>query len=218
MLTSPSDAALVGGSDAATATYQRERLAGEIAVSFHEVVPWRCLAMAVKNILWALLTLLLAAIFLAATAAMVKKNLVPSAVFGGSVTIMSFLLGLWQISKAIQTYTDRLSDVAICPSGLRWHKGEQQALALWSEIAGVDVAWHMPQRTMTGLAGAAQAWSARPTLNSVTIKTHSGETLVLHAATLTDIVGFAKTVKDCHALSKQESNPTKWLRGDFLPK
>ena len=70
---------------------------------------------------------------------------------------------------------------------------------------------------MTGLAGAVQAWSARPTLNSVTIKKHSGETLVLRAATLTNSEGFAKAVKDRHVSANQNGNLAKGFRGSFLP-
>jgi hypothetical protein len=215
---SPSKTAPAHGADAAAAETQRARLAGEIALSLHEVVSWKCFAMAAKGALWALLTLFLAVIFLAATVAMVKKNLVPSAIFGGSVTAIFFLLGMWLISKSIQMYTDRLGDIAVCPTGLRWHKGEQQSLALWSEIAVVDVAWDVPQTGRTGLVGAVQAWSAKAAINSVTIKTHFGETLVLRAATLSDIERFANSVKDRHVLSIQEGNQVKGCRGSFLPR
>jgi hypothetical protein len=206
------------GPDAGTAEDQRARLAEEIALSDHEVVSWKCFALAAKGTLWAALALFLGVIFLAATFAMVKKNLVPSAIFGGCVTLVSFLLGMWLISKSLQTYTDRIADISVCPTGLRWHKGEQQFLALWSEIAVVDVAWDVPQTGMTGLVGAVQAWSAKATINSVTIKWHTGESLVLRAATLTDIERFANTVKDRHALSIQKGNQVKGVRGSFLPR
>ena len=206
------------GSDAGTADYQRARLAEEIALSDHEVVSWKCFTMAAKGTLWAALALFLGVIFLAATFAMVKKNLVPSAIFGGGVTLVSFLLGMWLISKSFQTYTDRIADISVCPTGLRWHKGEQQFLALWSEIAVVNVAWDVPPTGMTGLVGAVQAWSAKATINSVTIKRHAGESLVLRAATLTDIERFASTVKDRHVLSIQEGNQVKGVRGSFPPR
>jgi hypothetical protein len=206
------------GPDAATAEQQRARLAEEISLSVHEVISWKCLVMATKGALWALLALSLGVIFLAATVAMVKQNLVPSAIFGGSVTVVLFLMGMRLISKSVQMYADRLSDIAVCPTGLRWHKGEQESLALWSEIAAVDVAWDVPQTGMTGLVGAAQAWSAKASINLVTIKTHSGESLVLRAATLSDIERFANTVKDRHVLSIQKGNQVKGSRASFLPR
>ena len=108
MHTTSSPCAPIHGPDAATAEYQRARLAGEIALSVHEVVAWKCFVRAAKGILVASFALLLALIFLGVTVAMVKKNLVPSAIFAGGVSVLSFPLGLWLISKSLQTYSDRL--------------------------------------------------------------------------------------------------------------
>jgi hypothetical protein len=218
MYTSPSKSAVLHGPDPGTAKDQRARLAGEIAVSVHDVISSKCFAIAAKGVFWALLSLFLAVIFLAATVAMVKQNLLPSAIFAGSVSVFLFLFGMWLISNSMQRYTDRLADIAVCPSGLRWHRGERQSLALWSDVADVDVAWHAPRTGQAGLIGAAQAWSAKPTITTVTIKTHSGETLTLHAATLSDIDRFANTVKTCHAQSLQKENPVKGFARSFLPR
>ncbi|MBI3410114.1 MAG: hypothetical protein HY040_17365 [Planctomycetes bacterium] len=193
------------GLDSPTVEYERGRLAREIPLSLHESATLNCHSMAIKRFLWALLPLFFAMIFAAVTVNMVKKNLVPSAVFGGVLSGFLFLWGLWLISKSLQMYSDRIDDLSICHTGLRWRKGEKQTLALWSDIAEVDVSSDTPRTGQTGLVGAMQAWSAATTINSVTIKLHSRETLVVRRDTVSDFVRFANTVKSRHEETLQEA-------------
>lgn len=192
MLHSTSD--VVGAPAAGGTEYQRGRLANAIAVSTHTANRAALFSRAVKRCAWAGLVFLLCVPSLAATITVLRQEQIGAAVCGGGFTLLLFSFGLWLVSSAISRYSDAVSEMEVCHDGLRWRKGQQQTLALWPEIADVDVSSGVPQTGQTGLVGAMQAWNATPVINYLTIKLRSGETLVIYPDTLSDFVRFAQTV------------------------
>jgi hypothetical protein len=187
----------VRGGDSATEEYQRGRLAAAMALSVHTLVPGSAFAAAAKRIGCAAVLFLLSIPAMAATVKVMRQEQFSAAIWGGVFTVLLFGLGMWLISSAISRYTDVISAIEICHDGLRWRKGKESSSALWSDIADVDVVCDTV-RAGGGLAGAVQAWNATPKLNHVTIKLHSGKSLVIRAGMLTDIVGFAHAVLSRH--------------------
>jgi hypothetical protein len=183
--------------DARAADYQRSRLATAMAVSAHTLVPGSAFAAAAKRVGLAILCFLLCVPAMAGTVTVLRQNRFDSAVWGVGFTALLFGLGLWLVSSAMSRYTGAVSEAEICHDGLRWRIGAERTMALWSDIADVDVSMVKPT-TGGGLAGAARAWNATPRIDQVRIRLHSGEALVIRAGALTDFVRFAHEVQSRH--------------------
>lgn len=193
------------GLDSPTVEYERGRLAREIPVSTHEAVSAAYFSMAAKRCAWAILPLLFAMIFTAVTVENVRKDLGSAMYVSGVIAAGLFLLGFWLISSACRVYSDRVNEIAVCHTGLRWRKGETRSTALWTDLATVDVDVAVPQTGQTGLVGAMQALSARTTINSVALTLRSGEYLIIRRDTVSDFVRFANTVKSRHEQTLEEA-------------
>jgi hypothetical protein len=94
------------------------------------------------------------------------------------------------------------TDIALCPTGVRWRQGSKRRAILWAEFAEVHREVKIiPRVGQTGLVGAFQQLNnPMPPLikDTVRITLHSGETYLMSPAMVTNYNGFA------------ESAPTLW--------
>jgi hypothetical protein len=191
--------ALVRVPDAAALEYERGRLAMSIPLSTHRLLERTRFARASRRVVGAVALFLLTIGSLALTVEMLKKQHLPSAVFGACLAFGFFYWGARLISAASGLYHNAIEEVVLCHDGLRWHKDKTEHMAVWSEIASVD-AFEFAQKSHQGLQG----WYAR-----ITLKLRSGETLVLDSELLSDFVNLGNTIKARHAETLQSSSSPK---------
>ena len=205
MKTAHTLSAVVRLPDVATLEYERGRLAAAIALSEHQLNVWARFSRALRRGAPAALLLLLGAGSIGLIVAMLKKHQPAAAAFGGLITLLLLYGASRLIASTLRLYNDAIDNLVVCHDGLRWRKGKEDHLALWSEITAVNV-FESVQRGYQG-----QNWFA-----SISIQFHWGETLVLDSEILSDFVRFANVVKARHAETiqqGQQSGVADALRG-----
>jgi hypothetical protein len=89
------------------------------------------------------------------------------------------------------------TDIAVCPTGLRWRQGSRQRLILWAEVADVQRDVKIIQRVhQGGLVGAmAQLNNPQPPQfqDTLRITLHSGESYVMAAQLVTEYMKLVDT-------------------------
>src|SRR5262245_29474067 len=179
----------------ATLDYERGRLAMSIPLSTHRFLERTRFAQASRRVVGAVVLFLLTIGALTLTLEMLKKQQLPAAVFGASLAFGFFYWGARLISASNALYHNVIEEVVVCQDGLRWLKGKTEHMAVWSEIASLDVV-ESAQQTHVRL----QTWHA-----SITIKIRGGETLVLTSDLLSDFVSLGTAIKARHAETLQNS-------------
>jgi hypothetical protein len=141
--------------------------------------------------------LLLGFVSAAVTFDMLRTDQLASAVFGSGVTCLSWAAGMWAIRSAAKLFSNALEEVTVCHTGLRWLRGGKRGLALWTELASVDL--YESARGRGGLDN----WSAR-----ITLKLRSGEELLLESDLLSDFVRLANAISGRQVQTIQEARRT----------
>jgi hypothetical protein len=134
--------------------------------------------------------------------------------FGGRAAVRAFLRRFrWP------------TDIALCPTGLRWRQGRQRRNILWAEVAEVrrDIK-QMLRMGQTGLVGAlAQLNNPTPPIivDTVWIELHSGESYRMSPSMITNYFKFAETAPTLwneDELRRQSAGVTSaWLQSLARP-
>jgi hypothetical protein len=112
------------------------------------------------------------------------------------------------------------TDIALCPTGLRWRQGRKRRAILWAEVAEVDRQVKLiPRVNQTGLIGAfAQLNNPTPPIvkDTLLITLHSGESYRMSPALVTNYANFAEsavTLWKEDVLRRQNAGVTNaWLK------
>jgi hypothetical protein len=164
--------------------HEHGRLAIEIPISEHRFAFWSVAprAFAVGGVA-AVLVLIGLGLLLGLEGALVEKNYapVPGLALGAALTLAGGLAMAWAVYCM---FTGQVTEMFVCPSGLRWRVQAQQRQVLWEEIAAVDVF----QSVTVSRRGA--DWAGRTTL-----RLRSGETLLLRSYALSDYPRFVSNVR-----------------------
>jgi hypothetical protein len=165
--------------------YERGRLAVENPLSVHSFTFWDCLMRASVFFRGAAVALVLSLIALPLVlVVLAKANLIGAIV----ILVISFALLICSyagIRKALQMTCGGVSEIAVCPSGLRWKIGNRQEMALWSDIGSVKV-----QEYVTTVRGVRKDWYAW-----CLIWFRLGGALHLWSDALSNFVGFINAVQ-----------------------
>ncbi len=136
--------------------YERQRLAVELPMSTHWQEAGGFLFNVVLNVIGAAFLFLLSmlAVMVAAVLLKVMPPVAPAVVLGISFLI---LFGVWAVVRRVQKLAASLvSEMSLCPSGLRWKVGDVQQMALWTDLQSIRI-----HEWVTTRRGAEVAWSAR---------------------------------------------------------
>ncbi len=119
---------------------------------------------------------------------------------------LPLLLGAWAAACALLRLFRWPTDIAVCPTGLRWRQGSKQRLILWAEVADVEREVKViPRMHQGGLVGAIQAWNDKspPQFSDrLLITLYSGESYVMTAQLVTD---YMKLVDTAPRMWKEEA-------------
>jgi hypothetical protein len=195
MRTHHSMSAVSRGPDPATIAHERERLAIENPISFHELIQSQRLARICKRALGAGILLLLGFGSIAMIVNQLRTHQPGGAVVIGIVTLLLFFGASRVVKSILELCTDAVEEIAVCPGGLRWTRGKKLGMAVWSEITQV----HLKELAVTGRGGL-QSWSA-----SMQLTLRSGETMILESNMLTNFVALANTVNSNHVQTVQKA-------------
>ena len=164
--------------------HEHARLSIEIPISEHRFAFWSVAPRAFTlGGLAAVLLLVGLGLLLGLEGALVEKNFgaVPGFALFAALTLAGGLGLAWSIYRM---FTGQVSEMFVCPSGLRWRVQAQQRQVLWEEIAAVDVF----QSVTVSRQGA--DWAGNTTL-----RFRSGETLFLRSHSLSDYPRFVSNVR-----------------------
>lgn len=165
---------------------ERERLAVAIPQSVHHFTFWRWLYRSVGWLIVAGLLGLLGLAGLAGIADCVGQGKMDSALIGGFLTLLVFLGALGCVGRCLRVYAARVSEMAVCHTGLRWtHRGRHRT-AIWAELAGVKV-----QEFVSSYRGRVKDWYAYLTL---TLRT--GEKLEIMSEAISDFPRLHKLLAE----------------------
>jgi hypothetical protein len=110
---------------------------------------------------------------------------------------LPLLLGARAAVRALWRTFHWPTDIAVCPTGLRWRQGSTQRLILWAEVADVEREVKViPRVHQGGLVGAIQALNDRspPQFSDrLRITLYSGESYVMTAQLVTDYMKLVDT-------------------------
>jgi hypothetical protein len=105
-------------------------------------------------------------------------------------------LGAWVAFRAAGRMLRWPTDIALCPTGVRWRQGRKRRAILWAEVADIDRQIKViPRPGPGGLLGAmAQLNNPQPPLiqDTLRITLHSGESYLMSPDLLTNYNKFAE--------------------------
>jgi hypothetical protein len=164
--------------------HEQGRLAIEIPISEHRFAFWSVAprAFALGGVAGVLLLVGLGLVLGIVGALAEKKfDAVPGLALFAALTMAGGLGLVWAIYRM---FTGQVSEMFVCPSGLRWRVQARQRQVLWEEIAAVDVF----QSVTVSRQGA--DW-----VGNTTLRFRSGETLFVRSNSLSDYPRFVSNVR-----------------------
>jgi hypothetical protein len=183
---------------------KRARLSQESPRSVHRGKALGSIGKLVKWAAGAALGLMFAGVCVGLVLYLLEKGETWAAAFAGLFALLALTFGLVAPVMMAAWWSQRVSRIEVCPSGLRWSRGRKTRQAAWGEILLVQrmesETYQGPIVGMGGLIAAATAMAPRRVLSrsdSLLIEL-AGDRVRVDAATLTDYVEFAESVQLHH--------------------
>jgi hypothetical protein len=191
--------------------HARGRLAIENPLSSHRFNFWGAVAASGKFIAVTLFCLVAGLVCWGAAFWTIDKGKTGGAV-GGFVFGVIFFLLAWRGWRNVKKLFGGVTELAVCPSGLRWTKGGQHRMALWTEIARVHRDVYVVSRR----------GEVTQRTDVFTVYFPSGETLEITHEALTDYPRFANAVPGLHEADVKGKNfgrlTQDWRQAFALPR
>jgi hypothetical protein len=183
---------------------QRQRLNQESPRSAHRGKALGSIGKLVQWAAGAVLGLVLACACLGLTLYLLERGETWAAAFAGLFALLALTFGLVAPAMMKAWWSQRVSRIEVCPSGLRWSRGRKSRQAAWAEILLVQriesESYQGAIMGMGGLVAAASAMAPRKVLSrgdSLLIEL-ARDRVRVDSATLTDYAEFAQSVQLHH--------------------
>ncbi len=168
--------------------YERGRLAVEIPISEHRFNFWVAVHHSIKFLVLAPIPGIIGALLLSAGVSLLARGEAGSAVVS-SLAGLLFLAGcVGLVNYVVSLFVDRVEEMSVCHSGLRWKRGGQAHMATWADVA--DVRAKQVVHTNRGVV--------QDIVGTIVIDFRLGSRMVLTSKVLTDFPRFANLVLEHH--------------------